>query len=102
MAYCPNSIISKDCCHDFLQREGLSIKAHGKAGKTLENNFAIYRNDKYRKIVVAFPGTRGFLQLMDEIIESSLQSIKIKDNKYSEIKMWNISINEHIVSNQKY
>ena len=108
MAYCPNSIISKDCCHDFLQKEGWSIKAHGKVETTFENNFAIYRNDKYQKVVVAFPGTRGFLQLMDEILESGLQSIKIKDDKYSEIKIGKYfykradSLKSKVLTNLKY
>lgn len=55
--------------------------------KQHSKTISIYRNNKYQKVVVAFPGTRNFLQLMDEILELGLQSIKIKDDKYSEIKI---------------
>ena len=44
-------------------------------------NFVILKNDEYKKIVVAFPGSETYLQIIDEIYDIDMIQLPIKDGK---------------------
>jgi hypothetical protein len=59
-----------NCCQELLEREGWDVIV--KETINLDNyNFAILKNDIYKKIIITFPGTRGKYQLVEEIYYSN-------------------------------
>ena len=44
-------------------------------------NFAILKNDEYKKIVVTFPGTSSYLQILEEIVYQEMKDISLKEEK---------------------
>ena len=44
-------------------------------------NFAIFKNDNYKKILVSFPGLTNYLQILDEIFHSGLIEIDLESQK---------------------
>ena len=52
-------------------------------------NIAILKNDKYKKIVVTFPGTTTYIQIIDELYDEELVELPIKDGKQSYYVMKN-------------
>ena len=44
-------------------------------------NCIILKNNKYKKIVVVFPGSSTYLQILDEIIYEGMEDLPIKDGK---------------------
>ena len=82
IGYCYNGEYEKgNCCNSVL---GTDWELVGSGKETFYSyNFIVFKSKKFKKIVVALPGTRGKLQFLDEILNSGLQSYKF----LSSIKM---------------
>ena len=44
-------------------------------------NFVILKNDEYKKIVVAFPGSTNYLQIIDEFIFIQMKDLHMNEGK---------------------
>ena len=44
-------------------------------------NFVILKNEKYKKIIVSFPGTTSYLQILDEFFYSQMKDLHIGEDK---------------------
>ena len=89
-AYCDDKEIARNNCCPFILKdweiifhkeylEGIIIPSY-------IYNFVILRNKKYKKIIVAFPGTKNLPQLIEEIKES--YQVEISNKKFKVSKMF--------------
>ena len=78
---------SQNCCPELINDEGWILVGYDKI-PVHDFNFAILRNDKYKKVVITFPGTRGMLQFLSEIYIN--RGVSLKRNQL--IKFFIISI----------
>lgn len=62
--------------------------------KDEDNSYAVFRNDKYKKVVITFPGTNGFGQLIKEFLHSGLK-------KFTNEKHTDVYINEYFGTRAK-
>jgi hypothetical protein len=67
--YCTLEEMEKnECCGELIKKENWILVT--KSSIDLDNyNFAVLRNDKYKKIIITFPGTRGITQLFREVAD---------------------------------
>jgi hypothetical protein len=73
--YCEDIEIPLFCCKNYINffTEKWSIVSESSIDKYYDFNFVLWRNDKYKKYIIAFPGTRhDILELLNEAINSKL------------------------------
>ena len=91
-AYCDDEIIARNkCCSNILDEWEL-VEHKQYTSSFFNNNYYVYnyvilKNDKFKKIIVAFPGTESILQLLSEINYSNL--ITISKGYFTEYKVSN-------------
>ena len=91
-AYCDDEVIARNkCCSNILDEWELVEHKEYTFPFSKYNfyiyNYVILKNDKYKKIIVAFPGTESYAQLLNEIIYSNL--IGISKGYFTEYKVSN-------------
>ena len=83
-AYCDDDFIARNkCCSNILKEWELVY--HKQYNYSFSNDiyyysFVIFKNDKFKKIIVAFPGTENKIQLFSEFWRSNLKTIKENGN----------------------
>lgn len=69
--YCPyEKMISNLCCVNYFQSDYVFVAAE-KISKD-NYNIGVIRSDKFKKVVIVFPGTRNIPQLLKEFVQSNL------------------------------
>jgi hypothetical protein len=105
--YCPyEKMITNKCCKNYFD-EGNYIFVAAEKIKKDNYNIGIIRSDKYKKVVIVFPGTRNIKQLLTEFVQSKLKGFD--DSKTIKVlKYFNIVYNQiknlifpHIKSQQE-
>ena len=73
--YCDDSDIPLFCCKSYLDffTEKWQIVSESSIDDYYEFNFVLWRNDEYKKYILAFPGTRhDVIELLNEAVNSKL------------------------------
>lgn len=80
--YChQEEIVAGKCCEDLITKEGWVLAGYGRIEED-RYNFAVLRQDTFKKIVIAFPGTRSKGQLLIQALKSDYEPFKdIKTQK---------------------
>jgi hypothetical protein len=70
--YCPyEKMIANQCCTNYFQNDYIFVAAE--KIKKDNYNIGVIRSDKFKKVVVVFPGTRNVKQLLTEFVQSNLK-----------------------------
>ena len=73
--YCSDSDIPLICCQNFIDffSKKWTIVSKSSIDKFNNYNYVLWRNDEYKKYILAFPGTRDiFLEFFNEAINTKL------------------------------
>ena len=73
--YCDDVNIPLFCCKNYLDffTEKWQIASESSIDEYFDFNFVLWRNDEYKKFVLAFPGTRhDIIELLGEAVNSKL------------------------------
>ena len=80
---CYNDDIPLFCCKEYLDffTNKWTIVSESSLENYYEFNFVLFRNDEYKKYIIAFPGTRDpILELLSEVVNSKLVNYNDIDN----------------------
>ena len=81
--YCEDMEVPLYCCksHKKFFTESWTIVSESSIDHFYDYNFVLWKNDKYKKYIIACPGTRNdILELLREAINSQLVDYDDKDN----------------------
>ena len=81
--YCEDIQIPLFCCKNYFDffTEKWTIVSESTTSRYFDFNFVLWRNDEYKKYIIAFPGTRhNILELLNEGINSKLVNYYSYDN----------------------
>ena len=81
--YCDDVEVPLFCCKNFINffTEKWTIVSESSITEYYDFNFVLWRNDEYKKYIIAFPGTRhSILELLTEAINSKLVDYNDVDN----------------------
>ena len=72
--YCEDDQVPDSCCTDHFNffNNKWKIISETSTEKYYVYNFVLWRNDEYKKYIIAFPGTNEVLELLNEGINSKL------------------------------
>ena len=80
---CYDDDIPLFCCKEYLDffTNKWTIVSESSLENYYEYNFVLFRNDEYKKYIIAFPGTRDpILELLSEVVNSKLVNYNDIDN----------------------
>ena len=80
---CYNDDIPLFCCKEYLDffTNKWTVVSESSLENYYEFNFVLFRNDEYKKYIIAFPGTRDpILELLSEVVNSKLVNYNDIDN----------------------
>ena len=72
--YCEDDLVPESCCSehfDFFTNKW-KIISETSTEKYYVYNFVLWRNDEYKKYIIAFPGTNEVLELLNEGVNTKL------------------------------
>ena len=81
--YCEDIDIPLFCCKNYINffTEKWTIVSESSIDDYYDFNFVLWRNDNYKKYIIAFPGTRhDVLELLGEVINSKLVNYDSSSN----------------------
>lgn len=90
--YCEDIEIPLFCCKiykDFFT-EKWKIVSESSTDKYFDFNFVLWRNDEFKKFIIAFPGTRNsILELLNEALNTKLVNYNNVDNGIKVVNYFN-------------
>lgn len=76
MGYCEEPRVEQGKCCSYIFKNNWEMVDHGVDPDNSINNYVFIKSDAYKKFIFTFPGTRGAIELTQEILKGYLVDIE--------------------------